>query len=58
MRAIYQELRTKAKAPLTGTAALCAIGTRLLRVIWGMGQRQRAYDGKVVLAHHRHCKAA
>ena len=58
MRAIYQELRTKAKAPLTGTAALCAIGTRLLRVIWGMGQRQRAYDGKVVLAHHRNCKAA
>lgn len=58
MRAIYQELRTKDKDPLTGTAALCAIGIRLLRVIWGMGQRQRAYDGDVVLAHHRHRKAA
>ena len=61
MRAIYQELRTKAKDPLTGTAALCAIGTRLLEVIWGMSRHERAYDRDLVLAHdrrHHHRKAA
>lgn len=53
MRAIYQELRTKTKDPLTGPAALCAIGTRLLRVIWGMSRHESGYDSKLVLTHHR-----
>lgn len=58
MRAIYGELRTRDKDPLSGTAALCAIGTRLLKVIWGMARHQTAYDGALVLAHHHHRKAA
>jgi len=61
MRAIYHELRTKAKDPLTGTAALCATGVRLLRVIWGMSRHESAYDRDLVLTHlrrHRHRKAA
>ena len=51
-------LRVVSEEEGNAVVGLCAIGTRLLRVIWGMARRQRAYDGKVVLAHHRHCKAA
>ncbi|MHB1865791.1 MAG: IS110 family RNA-guided transposase [Candidatus Saccharimonadales bacterium] len=58
MRAIYDELRTKAQSPLNGTSALCAIGIRLLKVIWGMSRHESAYDRKIVLAHHHHRKAA
>ncbi|MCL6597105.1 MAG: IS110 family transposase [Firmicutes bacterium] len=58
MQAIYRELRTKTKDPLTGTAALCAIGIRLLKVMWGMSRHGAAYDGRLVLAHRRHVQVA